>query len=295
MSDYPDLKQIVEGAIFAADSPLSVENLKSLFEGEQPSRADIRAVLDEIESDCSGRGYELRKVASGYRFQVKSRYAEWISRLWEERPPRYTRALLETLSLIAYKQPLTRGDIEEVRGVAVSTNIMRSLLEREWIRVVGHRDVPGRPAMYATTRGFLDYFDLNSLDELPPLAEIRELEPNIEELDLGEDLIQVNSLELGAEESPGELLDEESLEQVSKQVDEIQQNIKRMFNPESDESDESNESDEDADHPEQAIVDATARPEKSSQEPVSFVDIPADILNAAFSEDDSSTDTDDEH
>jgi segregation and condensation protein B len=206
--------------------------------------------------------------------------------------------LLETLSLIAYKQPLTRGDIEEVRGVAVSTNIMRSLLEREWIRVVGHRDVPGRPAMYATTRGFLDYFDLNSLDELPPLAEIRELEPNIEELDLGEDLIQVNSLELGAEESPGELLDEESLEQVSKQVDEIQQNIKRMFNPESDESDESdesNESDEDADHPEQAIVDATARPEKSSQEPVSFVDIPADILNAAFSEDDSSTDTDDEH
>ena len=289
MSDYPHLKQIVEGAIFAADTPLSVENLKSLFEGEQPTRGDIRAVLDEIESDCSERGYELRKVASGYRFQVKSRYAEWISRLWEERPPRYTRALLETLSLIAYKQPLTRGDIEQVRGVAVSTNIMRSLLEREWIRVVGHRDVPGRPAMYATTRGFLDYFDLSSLDELPPLAEIRELEPDIEELDLGEDLIPVNSLELSAEESPGELLDQESLDQVSKQVDEIQQNIKRMFNPESDESDEA------ADHPGQPIEDATDSPEKSSQQPVPFVDVPADILNAAFAEDDSSADTDDEN
>lgn len=286
MSDYPDLKQIVEGAIFAADTPLSLENLKSLFEGEQPTRNDIRAVLDEIEAGCVERGYELRKVASGYRFQIKSRYAEWISRLWEERPPRYTRALLETLSLIAYKQPLTRGDIEQVRGVAVSTNIMRSLLEREWIRVVGHRDVPGRPAMYATTRGFLDYFDLNSLDELPPLAEIRELEPNIEELDLGEDLIQINSLELSAEENPGDFLDEESLEQVSKQVDEIQQNIKRMFNP---------EVDEDADHPDQRIAEATDSPEKSSQEPAPFLDVPGDILNAAFAEDDSSADTDDEH
>lgn len=294
MSDYPELKQIVEGAIFAADTPLSLENLKSLFEGEQPTRGDIRAVLVEIEADCSVRGYELKKVASGYRFQVKSRYAEWISRLWEERPPRYTRALLETLSLIAYKQPLTRGDIEEVRGVAVSTNIMRSLLEREWIRVVGHRDVPGRPAMYATTRGFLDYFDLNSLDELPPLAEIRELEPNIEELDLGEDLIQINTLELDTEDNPGDFLDEENLDQVSKQVDEIQQNIKRMFHPDAEDLADAEDVDKEADNPDQPPSSATEEPENSSQDPAAFTEVPTDILNAAFAEDESSREPDDE-
>ncbi len=294
MSDYPELKQIVEGAIFAADTPLSLENLKSLFEGEQPTRGDIRAVLVEIEADCSVRGYELKKVASGYRFQVKSRYAEWISRLWEERPPRYTRALLETLSLIAYKQPLTRGDIEEVRGVAVSTNIMRSLLEREWIRVVGHRDVPGRPAMYATTRGFLDYFDLNSLDELPPLAEIRELEPNIEELDLGEDLIQINTLELDTEDNPGDFLDEENLDQVSKQVDEIQQNIKRMFHPDAEDLADAEDVDKEADDPDQPPSSATEEPENSSQDPAAFTEVPTDILNAAFAEDESSREPDDE-
>lgn len=285
MSDYPELQQIIEGAIFAADTPLSVENLKSLFEGEQPTRGDIREVLTAIEAGCSERGYELCKVASGYRFQVKSRYAEWVSRLWEERPPRYTRALLETLSLIAYKQPLTRGDIEAVRGVAVSTNIMRNLLEREWIRVVGHRDVPGRPAMYATTRGFLDYFNLNSLDELPPLSDIRELEPNIEALDLGEELTQVKTLELSSDESPGDLLDDEKLDQVAEQVDVIERNIKRMFNP---------EPDEDAQGTDQLVQASADLTENSKGNAGTFANVPADILNAAFAEDDPAHESDDE-
>ena len=150
-----ELKQIVEGAIMAADQPLSIDQMISLFDKDQPARADVKEVLSEIESDCEGRGFQLKEVASGYRFQVRREYAEWVGRLWEERPPRYSRALLETLALIAYKQPITRGDIEDIRGVAVSTNIMRSLLEREWVRVVGHRDVPGRPAIYATTKTFL--------------------------------------------------------------------------------------------------------------------------------------------
>ena len=129
------LKQIIEGAIMASESPLSLDNLMSLFEMDSPTRDAVRGALEEIEADCDGRGFELKKLASGYRFQVRGEYGEWVSRLWEERPQRYTRALLETLALIAYKQPITRGDIEEVRGVAVSTNIIRSLLEREWIRL----------------------------------------------------------------------------------------------------------------------------------------------------------------
>src|SRR5690554_4573769 len=127
-----------------------------------------------VQESCADRGYELVEVASGYRFQVRSEYAPWASRLWEERPQRYSRALLETLAIIAYRQPITRGEIEDIRGVAVSTNIVKTLMEREWIRVVGHKDVPGRPAMYATTRQFLDHFNLTSLAELPPLAELRE-------------------------------------------------------------------------------------------------------------------------
>ena len=178
------LKQIIEGAIMASESPLSLDNLMSLFEMDPPTRDAVRGALEEIEADCDGRGFELKKLASGYRFQVRGEYGEWVSRLWEERPQRYTRALLETLALIAYKQPITRGDIEEVRGVAVSTNIIRSLLEREWIRIVGHRDVPGRPAMYATTKSFFDYFNLSNLDELPTLSEIRDLDEMTSRLDL---------------------------------------------------------------------------------------------------------------
>ena len=171
------LVQILEGALLAAGEPLSVQRMALLFEeDERPSNEDIRAAIKSAEERCEDRGYELVQVASGYRFQVRQDLATWVGRLWQERPARYSRALMETLSLIAYRQPITRGEIEEIRGVAVSTNIIKTLLEREWVRVVGHRDVPGRPAMYATTRQFLDYFNLKSLDQLPPLAEIKELD-----------------------------------------------------------------------------------------------------------------------
>jgi len=177
--DPQKLKQILEAALFAAEEPLTVDRLARLFaHGELDSeegRAQIRATLDELAAEAEGRGFELQRVASGYRYQVRQELSEWVSRLWEEKPPRYSRALLETLALIAYKQPVTRGDIEDIRGVAVSQNIMRTLLERNWIRVVGEREVPGRPSLYGTTKAFLDYFNLKSLDQLPPLPEIRSL------------------------------------------------------------------------------------------------------------------------
>jgi segregation and condensation protein B len=183
--DPARLKQIVEGALLAIGKPLPIERLESLFqEHECPAREAFETALIAIGADCAERGFELKKVASGYRFQVKQELAEWVGRLWEEKPQRYSRALMETLSIIAYRQPITRGDIEKIRGVAVSTQIVQTLLEHEWIRVVGHRDVPGRPAMYATTKQFLDYFNLDSLDQLPPLSEIRDLEEINRELSL---------------------------------------------------------------------------------------------------------------
>lgn len=176
MSDI-GLVQIIEGALLAAGRPLTVAQLAELFEEhERPETAAIRAALDEAAARCEGRGFELQEVASGFRYQVRQSLSPWVGRLWHERPQKYSRALLETLALVAYRQPITRGEIEEIRGVAVSTNIIKTLHEREWIRVVGHRDVPGRPSMYATTRQFLDYFNLKTLDQLPALAEIRDLE-----------------------------------------------------------------------------------------------------------------------
>tara|TARA_R110002072_G_scaffold51201_17_gene137120 strand:- start:85 stop:915 length:831 start_codon:yes stop_codon:yes gene_type:complete len=171
------LVQIIEGALLAAAKPLSVAQLAELFEEhERPEAAALREALAEVAERCEGRGFELQEVASGFRFGVRQNLSTWVARLWHERPQKYSRALLETLALIAYRQPITRGEIEEIRGVAVSSNIVKTLHEREWIRVVGHRDVPGRPAMYATTRQFLDYFGLKTLDQLPALAEIRDLE-----------------------------------------------------------------------------------------------------------------------
>ena len=228
--DSLPLKQIIEGAIFAAEAPLSIDQLMQLFEDDEPERVDVRDVLQEIEQDCEGRGFELKQVASGYRFQVRSSYGEWVSRLWKEKPPRSSRALLETLALIAYKQPITRGDVEEIRGVAVSTNIIRTLLEREWVRIVGHRDVPGHPALYATTKSFLDYFNLRNLDELPSLAEIKDLTQANEELDMEDDLIELPSLELDAEEEEAVAgINDVDLDAVSDQVDTIQQNIKNLL------------------------------------------------------------------
>ena len=182
---WPGLKSIVEGALFAAGGPLTLEQLQSLFdEEERPGRADLTAILAELAQEYEGRGIEIREIAGGHRVQVRAAVAPWVARLWDEKPARYSRALLESLALIAYRQPITRGEIEDIRGVAVTTQIVKTLVEREWIRVVGHRDVPGRPALYATTRRFLDYFGLRSLNDLPPLAEIRDPDFLGDELDL---------------------------------------------------------------------------------------------------------------
>jgi segregation and condensation protein B len=169
------IKEIIEAAILAADGPLSIQQLGDIFEGRSVSKLEIKQALAEIQKSCAGRGFELKKVASGYRFQIRVEYSDWVSRLWKEKTPRYSRALLETLALIAYRQPITRGDIEDVRGVSVTSNIIRTLIERDWIKIVGHREVPGRPALYSTTKAFLDYFNLERLDQLPTLQEIKEL------------------------------------------------------------------------------------------------------------------------
>lgn len=185
------LATILEGAILAAGKPLSVQQMADLFDdNEQPEKKEIRSALEEVAANCDGRGFELQEVATGFRFQVRQELSPWVVRLWEERPQKYSRALLETLALIAYRQPLTRGDIEEIRGVSVSSNIIKTLLDRDWVKVVGHRDVPGRPAMYATTKSFLDYFNLKSLNELPALAAIRDLDTLNQELGFPPEVIQ---------------------------------------------------------------------------------------------------------
>jgi len=161
------LVQIIEGALMAAGQPLTVVKIAELFDEQaRPDTTDIREALKEVAQRCDERGFELLEVAGGFRYQVRQSLSPWVARLWHERPQKYSRAMLETLALIAYRQPITRGEIEEIRGVAVSSNIIKTLHEREWVRVVGHRDVPGRPALYATTKAFLDYFNLKTLDQL---------------------------------------------------------------------------------------------------------------------------------
>lgn len=178
------LKHIIEALLLASGGPLNMGQLTSLFEADDSWNAtDISKALEELSADLATRGIELVEVASGFRLQTRSDLVPWVSRLWAERPQRYSRALLETLALIAYRQPITRGEIEEVRGVSVRSNIIRTLQEREWVRVVGHRDVPGKPALFGTTRAFLDYFNLGTLDQLPSLAEIRDMESLEPELD----------------------------------------------------------------------------------------------------------------
>jgi segregation and condensation protein B len=171
------LSRVLEAVLLAAGRPVGVEQMRELFEEHtRPSPEEVRAALAELEADCAGRAFELREVGSGWRLQVRPPFADVVSRLWQERPSRYSRALLETLALIAYRQPITRGEIEDIRGVTVSSTIMRTMQERGWIRVVGHREVPGRPELLGTTREFLDYFGLKSLDDLPTLAELRDLD-----------------------------------------------------------------------------------------------------------------------
>ncbi len=172
-----EIQRIVEAILFAANRPLTCKDLQQVFpEIEQPELAEIQAAIDAIMADYQDRPIELKQVASGYRFQVRQALSRWVQRLFEEKPPKYSRALLETLAIIAYRQPVTRGDIEDIRGVSVSSGIIQTLLEREWIRVVAHKEVPGRPGLYGTTKQFLDYFNIKSLSELPTLEQIQELE-----------------------------------------------------------------------------------------------------------------------
>ncbi|MGW8462373.1 SMC-Scp complex subunit ScpB [Pseudomonas sp. CLCA07] len=179
LTEPRELAPLLEAFLLASGKPQSLERLFELFEeGERPEPAVFKKALTILAKSCDGRAFELREVASGYRLQIREKFSPWVGRLWEERPQRYSRAMLETIALIAYRQPITRGEIEDVRGVAVNSQIVKTLMEREWIRIVGHRDVPGKPAMFATTKAFLDHFNLKNLDDLPPLAELRELEPD---------------------------------------------------------------------------------------------------------------------
>lgn len=205
----------VEALLMAADGPLSIDQLQSLLaDSGAPERQDIRTALRALEADYAGRAVNLVEVAGGWRFQVVSDYASLVGKLWEERPPRLSRALLETLALIAYRQPLARGEIEEVRGVSLSSSIIKTLLEREWIRVVGYREVPGRPALYGTTRTFLDDFNLKRLEDLPSLPELRDLE----DLDAAAEKLKADAVgdgENGGAEGGAEAADAEAAEPPS--------------------------------------------------------------------------------
>ena len=203
-----ETKRIVEALLFASERPMSVKQLQNVFpELERPESQEIQTAIDSIIQDYSTRPVELRLVASGYRFQVKEEMSPWVARLFEEKPPKYSRALLETIAIIAYRQPVTRGDIEDIRGVSVSSNIIRTLLEREWIRVVAHKETPGRPALYGTTKPFLDYFNLSSLSEMPTLQEIQEF-----------NTLPENNQQTVQEESEKKAVNEEAPEQVEAPV-----------------------------------------------------------------------------
>jgi segregation and condensation protein B len=204
------------------------------LDSEQPDRDDIRSAMNELTEDYKDRSIEIKQVASGYRIQVKEDYSEWVSRLWTERPSRYSRALLETLSLMAYRQPITRGEIEDIRGVSVSTTIIKTLLEREWIKVVGYRDIPGKPGMYGTTKKFLDYFNLKSLDELPTLAELRDIDSINAELDFEMPGIPaVMNESQSVEEDEAEILQAESasideLTEETESIDELPDETEKL-------------------------------------------------------------------
>ena len=234
LSDPSELAQLLEAFLLASGRAQSLERLYELFEeAERPEPAVFKQALKVLERSCKGRAFELVEVASGYRLQIREKFAPWVGRLWEERPQRYSRALLETLALIAYRQPITRGEIEEVRGVAVNSNITKTLLEREWIRVVGYRDVPGKPAMFATTKAFLDHFNLKSLDQLPPLAELRELEPQTPEYAEDEapvpEALQARA-ELALQESEQPVVREQaSFRSLLAEIDSMEQGLKTDF------------------------------------------------------------------
>lgn len=230
LTDPRDLAPLLEAFLLASGKPQSLERLFELFEeAERPEPAVFKKALEVLRKSCNGRAFELKEVASGYRLQIREDYAPWVGRLWEERPQRYSRALLETMALIAYRQPITRGEIEDVRGVAVNSNIIKTLLEREWIRIVGYREVPGKPAMFATTKAFLDHFNLKNLDDLPALADLREMEPEpVLELD---DAPVPAHLQALADESaePAEPREETSFRTLLVELDSMEEGLKTDF------------------------------------------------------------------
>lgn len=214
----PALKQIIEAALMAAEGPMTVNQLVALFdEEERPEGKLVRDAIKALQDDCETRAVELKEVASGFRFQAKQDYAPWLKKMWEERPPRYSRAFLETLVLIAYRQPITRAEIEEIRGVAVNSHIVKTLAEREWIKVVGHRDVPGKPALLGTTKEFLDYFNLKSLSELPTLEELKDLDAKGNELEKQLELSQQHD----AANEPNDELSAEDIGETVESAEEI--------------------------------------------------------------------------
>ncbi|MDY7581450.1 SMC-Scp complex subunit ScpB [Pseudomonas sp. CCI3.1] len=230
LTEPRELASLLEAFLLASGKPQSLERLFELFEEvERPEPPVFKKALELLRKSCDGRAFELKEVASGYRLQIREKYSPWVGRLWEERPQRYSRAMLETMALIAYRQPITRGEIEDVRGVAVNSHIVKTLLEREWIRVVGYRDVPGKPAMFATTKGFLDHFNLKSLDELPPLAELRELEPD-PILDFDDAPVPAHLQALADESAePEEPKDETSFRTLLTELDTMEEGLKTDF------------------------------------------------------------------
>ena len=230
LTEPRDLAPLLEAFLLASGKPQSLESLFELFEeGERPEPQVFKKALTILAKSCDGRAFELKEVASGYRLQIREKFAPWVGRLWEERPQRYSRAMLETMALIAYRQPITRGEIEDVRGVAVNSNIVKTLMEREWIRIVGYRDVPGKPAMFATTKAFLDHFNLKNLDDLPPLAELRELEPD-PVLDFDDAPVPAGLQELAdASAEPEEPKEETSFHTLLLELDSMEEGLKTDF------------------------------------------------------------------
>ena len=230
LTEPRELAPLLEAFLLASGKPQSLDRLFELFEeGERPEPAVFKKALTLLGKSCEGRAFELKEVSSGYRLQIREKFSPWVGRLWEERPQRYSRALLETIALIAYRQPITRGEIEDVRGVAVNSNIVKTLLEREWIRVVGYRDVPGKPAMFATTKMFLDHFNLKNLEDLPPLAELREMETD-PVLDFDDAPVPQSLQELAdASAEPEEEKEETSFHTLLLELDSMEEGIKTDF------------------------------------------------------------------
>lgn len=301
LNEPRDLATLLEAFLLASGKPQTLERLYELFEeAERPEPAVFKKAIEVLRKACTGRAVELVEVATGYRLQVREKFAPWVGRLWEERPQRYSRAMLETLALVAYRQPITRGEIEDIRGVAVNSNIVKTLLEREWIRVVGYRDVPGKPAMLATTKLFLDHFNLKSLDQLPSLAELRELEPEAPpepeftayaegEAPVPASLQARADLAL-TEEGEGTPVDENIPEETSfssllAELDSMEAGLKTDFDDLAQESEESPAAPVavDAESADVSSRELAAAPEQE-QPPAPAVEVPFDPVQAALDE-----------